>query len=195
MKQTKLALVVVGALVFLVGLTSWAWAGGAGGILGCCVADRRGSGHVELEGTWTVVYSPYISAQEPAYIDVKLRAEKGKKIGFFELNLKEDVFGLDNFEIGCLILNPNEPKPTDDPSTIPRVQAFVNEILRTFFPHSGYDYTNRWLVLTRKSFTDTDGSAGGPILDTPRTAAIGDVEIYVVDPHKVKLESNTDCRP
>ena len=70
MKQTKLALVVVGALVFLVGLTSWAWAGGARGILGCCVADRRGSGHVELEGTWTVVYSPYISAQEPAYIDV-----------------------------------------------------------------------------------------------------------------------------
>ena len=58
MKQTKLALVVVGALVCLVGLTSWAWAGGAGGVLACCVADRLGIGHIELEGTIAVVYTP-----------------------------------------------------------------------------------------------------------------------------------------
>ena len=197
MKQSKLALVIVGALVFLVGLTSWAYAGGAGGVLGCCVADRPGSGHVELEGTWAVVFTPGYTTTEqvwvPPNVDVKLRLEKGKKIGFFELNLREDIYGLDNFEIGCLFLNPNEPEPTGDPSTMPNVQAFVDEILSTMLPGRGFDHTNRLLVLTRKSISDTDGSAGAPIPGTDRIASIGDATIYVADPAKVRLENNPFC--
>lgn len=208
MKQTKLALVVVGALVCLAGLTSWAWAGGAGGVLACCVADRLGIGHIELEGTIAVVYTPGYTSPGgtfiPANVDVKLRLEKGKSTGFFELNLVEDIYGLDNFEIGCLFLNPNEPEPTGNPSTTPRVQAFVDDILATMLPRSGFNHTNRLLVLTRKSISDTDGSAGAPIPgsgppgqennpDLERVAAMGDVKIYVVDPAKVHLEVNYNC--
>jgi hypothetical protein len=196
MKQTKLALVVVSALVCLVGLTSWAWAGGAGGVLACCVADRLGIGHIELEGTVAIVYNPgYYCGDEyvPANVDVKLRLEKGRLIGFFELNLREDIYGLDNFEIGCLFLNPNEPEPTGDPSTTPRVQAFVDDILATMLPRSGFNHTNRLLVLTRKSISDTDGSAGAQIPGTDRVAAMGDVKIYVVDPARVKWEDNPNC--
>jgi hypothetical protein len=196
MKQTKLALVVVGALVCLVGLTSWAWAGGAGGVLACCVADRLGIGHIELEGTIAVVYNPgYYCGEEwvPTNVDVKLRLEKGKLTGFFELNLREDIYGLDNFEIGCLFLNPNEPEPTGDPSTVQNVQAFVDDILATMLPRSGFNHTNRLLVLTRKSISDTDGSAGAQIPGTDRVAAMGDVKIYVVNPAKVHLEVNYNC--
>jgi hypothetical protein len=196
MKSRKLAIVIVGTMLFLFGLTSGVWAGGAGGVLGCCVADRPGIGHFVLKGTIAVVYSPPIFQPDyiPAYIDVKLRVERGEKIGFFELNLGEDIYGLDNFEIGCLFLNPEEPKPTGDPDSQLRVEAFVDEILSTFFPGSGFNHTNRLLVLTRKSISDTDGSAGGPIPFTDRIAAIGDVKIYVVDPAKVKLEANPNCR-
>lgn len=192
MKTKKMALAVIVILLLLSGQTSLVWAGGAGGVLGCCVAERLGPGHVVLKGTWTVVYSPYMSDPNPAYIDVKLRLERGERIGFFELNLIEDVYGLDNFEVGCVILNPNEPY-TLNGSTGSRVAVFVDEILTTFFPDCDYDHTNRLLVLTRKSFKDTDGPGGGPIPETNRIAVVGDVKIYVVDPAEVRLEDNPNC--
>jgi len=194
MKSRKLAIIIVGTMLFLFGLTSGVWAG-AGGVLGCCVADRPGIGHFVLKGTMAVVFTP-TEAGGPN-VDVKLRLElpleRRIEIGFFELNLQEDIYGLDNFEIVCLFLNPAEPPPTGDPSTTPRVQAFVDDILATMFPGSGFDHTNRLLVLTRKSISETDGSGGGQIPGTDRIAAIGDVKIYVVDPAKVKLEQNFNC--
>jgi hypothetical protein len=196
MKSTKLAIVIVGSLVFLFGVTVAAWAGGAGGALACCVADRPGIGHIELDGTMAVVYTPQEGTGTqfvPANVDVKLRLEKGKNIGFFELNLREDILGLDNFEIVCLFLNPNEPEPSGDPLTTPRVQAFVDDILATMLPGRGFNHTNRLLVLTRKSISDTDGSSGASIPGTNRSAAIGDATIYVADPARVKLENNPNC--
>ena len=196
MKSRKLAIVIVGSLAFLFGVTFAAWASGAGGLLACCVVENPGYGAIALQGTGTVVYSPGIEGppEIPAYIDVKLRLERGGKFAFFELHLNQDIFGLDNYEITCLILNPNEPKPTNDPGSEAAVRVLVNEILGAFFPGSGLDSYNTWLVITRKSITVTDGSAGGDIPETDRLAAMGDIVVYVANSAKARLEYNTNCR-
>jgi len=193
MRSRKLAIVIIGSLVFLFGVTFAAWAGGAGGVYGCCVVDNPGGGAIALQGTVTVVYSPPVLLV-PAYIDVKLRLERGGKFAFFELHLNENIFGWDNYEIMCVILNPKEPKPTNDQGSVSAVQALVNDILTTFFPMSGLNNANRRLVITRKSITLTDGNAGEEIPGTGgRRAAIGDVVVYVVDPANARLESNPNC--
>lgn len=195
MKSRKLAIVIVSSLVFLFGVPFAAWAGGAGGQLACCVVNNPGGGAIALQGTGSVVYSPPPSS----YIDVKLRLERGGKFAFFELHLDENIFGLDNFEITCLIFNPNEPKPsgypTGNPASIAAVAALVDDILHTFFPGSGLDHTNTRLVITRKSITLTDGSAGGEIGTTGRLAAMGDVVVYVVNPAGANYENNSQCPP
>lgn len=198
MKSRKLAIVIVGSLVFLLGVTFAAWAGGAGDVYGCCVVDNPGGGAIALGGTVTVVYSP--SSPSPGNIDVKLRLERGGKLAFFELHLDENVYGWDNYEIMCLILNPNEPKPSgippnSNPASVTAVATLVDEILNAFFPGGGLNHNNTWLVITRKSITLTDGNAGGQIGTTGRIAAIGDVIVYVVDPANARLESNPNCRP
>ena len=189
MKARKLAVVVVGSLIFLFAVTFTAWAGGAGGVYACCVVKHH-DGAIALNGTAAIVWSPPPSS----YIDVKLRLEKKDNVAFFELHLDEDIYGLDNYECACLILNPNEPKPTNDPGSEAAVRVLVNEILGAFFPGSGLDSYNTWLVITRKSITVTDGSAGGDIPETDRLAAMGDIVVYVANSAKARLEYNTNCR-
>jgi hypothetical protein len=205
MKSRKLAIVIVGSLVFLFGVTFAAWAGGgAAGQYACCVADNPASSYAALTGTVTVVYSPpegTCPSEEciPAYIDVKLRLERGSKIGFFELHLNENVMYWTNYEIMCLILNPNEPKPsgypTGDLASIAAVANLVDQILGTFFPKGGLDHTNASLVLTRKSITLTDGGTTDTIPTTDRIAAMGDVVVYVINPASVRWEYNPQCPP
>ncbi len=193
MKSTKLAIAVIGSLVFLLGLTFAAWAGGAGGTYACCVVDNPGNNIATLDGTVTVVYSPLVASEPSPYIDVKLRLERGGKFGFFELHLNENIFGRDNYEIMCLILYPKEPKPTNDPDSVLAVETLVDEILATFFPKGGLDHTNTSLVITRKSITLTDGSSGAEIGGTGRQAAMGDVVVYVVEKAAARWESNANC--
>lgn len=193
MKSRKLAIVIVGSLVFLFGVALAAWAGGAGGAYACCVVKHH-AGAIALHGTAAIVWSPPPSS----YIDVKLRLENKENFAFFELHLDENIYGLDNYECACLILNPNEPKPSGwpgDPASVAAVQQLVDEILNAFFPGGGLDHTNTWLVITRKSITETDGNAGGEIPGTNRVAAMGDVKVYVMNPAKAKLEYNPNCPP
>ncbi len=197
MKSRKLAIVIIVPLVFLFGVTFAAWAGGAGGALACCVVDGPGNSIATLVGTATVVYYGYPYLPRPGNIDVKLRLERGSKFGFFELHLDEDIYGLDNYEVACLIFNPNEPKPTSgcpgSPDSTLAVAALVDEILTAFFPKGGLDHTNTSLVITRKSITLTDGSSGAEIGGTGRQAAMGDVVVYVVDKAAARWESNANC--
>jgi hypothetical protein len=189
MKLRKLAIVVVGSLVFLFGVAFAAWAGGAAGAYACCVVDNPGGGAIALQGTVTVVYSP----SPLNYSDVKLRLERGGKFGFFELHLQfdYDVSGIDNFEWMCLILNPNEPPSATNQNA---VNALVNEILTFFFPGAGLNPTNTSLVITRKSITLTDGNVGGGIPGTDRLAAIADVVVYAVNTANARFEYNPNCR-
>jgi hypothetical protein len=196
MQSRKLAIVIVGSLVFLFGVAFAAWAGGAGGALACCVVKHH-DGAIALNGTAAVVYSGFPYSTEAPYIDVKLRLENKNNIAFFQLHLDENIYGLDNYECACLILNPNEPKPAGSPGepSVAAVATLVDEILNAFFPGGGLDHTNTWLVITRKSITETDGSAGGEIGTTGRIAAMGDVKVYVMNPAKAKLEYNPNCPP
>ena len=200
MKSVKFIPMVIAFAGLLFSLTPPAWAGGAGGELGCCVVTNPGGGALAIKGTMAVVYT-WPAESELANLDVKLRLERGGKFGFFQLNLKQNIYGLDNFEITCLVLNPYEPKPTEQGNSIEAVKALVNQILGTFFPGSGRDCTNTRLVITRSSVTNTDGSAGGPIqtipgdetTNTDRIAAMGDIMIYAVDPEDAKVEQNCNC--
>ena len=185
MKAVKLTLAVVGIVGLLFGLAPGVWAGGAGGVLACCVVTNPGGGALAMKGTMAVVWTPPPVGPN---VDVKLRLERGGKFGFFQLNLKANIYGLDNFEFSCVVLNPDEPGNSDE--TKDAVTTFVNEILDSFFPARK---SLLRLVITRSSITFTDGNAGGPIGTTGRVAAIGDIIIYAVDPDNANLEPNLDC--
>jgi hypothetical protein len=204
MKARKLAvvIVIVGSMVFLLGEAFSAWAGGAGGVNACCVVKNK-DGALKLEGTASVVYSPPLGSTSPSYVDVILRLERENPdgtdtIGYYPLHLDRNIYGLDNWEFACLILNPNEPDAPPSypgaPPSGPAVAAIVDEILSTFYPGAGLDHTNTKLVITRKSITETDGNAGEPVPGTARYIAIGDVKVFVAGPGTtLKYENNPNC--
>jgi hypothetical protein len=191
MKSIRRAIIVTGILGLVVNfwLVDSVYAGGgAGGINGCCIVENPGAGAIALNGTMAVDYMGSNS-------DVKLRLERGGKIGFFQLNLIGDIDGLDNFEIACLVLNPYEPQPSGIPDiNFDAVVLLVQDILDTFFPDSGMTPEDTGLVITRKSISFTDGNSGGPVGQTGRSAAMGDITIYVVDASKARYEPNGNCR-
>lgn len=208
MKNQKIALTVIVALGFLFILTTGAWAGaGAGGYAACCVVTNPGGGALAIKGTWALELIPQTEVPG-AFIDVKIRLERAGQFEFFDLTLNENIEGLDNDEIACLILNPNSPNQyTDlDPAYISktpeRVAAFVTQILTTFFPDQGMDVDNTALVITRGSVTFTDGPGGSPVSevpgadppqDTDRISSIGDIMIYAIDKDKANYEPNAQC--
>ena len=126
-------------IALLVAPAADAWANGAAGGAGSCLVDNPGGGAVAVRGAASVlVHDAYVidtdgNIQQINFGSVKtdftLVLEKGSVAATFRTRLVTPVVGLDNENLACRLLNPED---TSDAGVIAAVTALVEHIRTTF---------------------------------------------------------------
>ena len=127
-------------IALLVAPAADAWANGAAGGAGSCLVDNPGGGAVAVRGAASVlVHDAYEIDTNNGNIlqinfgsvttDFTLVLEKGSVAATFRTRLVTPVVGLDNENLACRLLNPED---TSDAGVIAAVTALVEHIRTTF---------------------------------------------------------------
>jgi len=129
----------LGLIALLVALPAAAWANGAAGGAGSCLVDNPGGGAVAVRGAASVlVHDAYVIDSTGNIVDINfgdvttdftLVLEKGSVAATFRTRLVTPVVGLDNENLACRLLNPED---TSDAGVIAAVTALVEHIRTTF---------------------------------------------------------------